>query len=254
MPADPRRALRRPDGQACTRRSPRRWPPPAAALARPAMRWRRRRRPASPRRRGLGSLHPCRGDGLHAGGLRDARRSRARAIFARDGGDAGARPCPTGCGAGGEATAPARLGGFLDADPPLLLIPVSAEPPFPQGLDETGLPPRVPGAGADVPDGAARAAERRRCRRGWSDGLPMGVQVVAPRWREDLALDAAEAIEAAFPMPTPIDPRQGGDRTDRRTADALRRHAFGGERGAAVACCFQGGFTRPGARALPRSP
>jgi Asp-tRNA(Asn)/Glu-tRNA(Gln) amidotransferase A subunit family amidase len=34
-----------------------------------------------------------------------------------------------------------------------------------------------------------------------------GVQVVAPRWREDLALDAAEAIEAAWPMPTPIDPR-----------------------------------------------
>lgn len=37
--------------------------------------------------------------------------------------------------------------------------------------------------------------------------LPMGVQVVAPAWREDLALTAAEAIEAAFPMPTPLDPR-----------------------------------------------
>ncbi len=39
------------------------------------------------------------------------------------------------------------------------------------------------------------------------DGLPSGVQVVAARWREDLALDAAEAIEAAWPMPTPVDPR-----------------------------------------------
>ena len=42
---------------------------------------------------------------------------------------------------------------------------------------------------------------------GLAGGLPMGVQVIAPRWREDLALDAAEAIEAACPMPTPIDPR-----------------------------------------------
>ena len=31
-------------------------------------------------------------------------------------------------------------------------------------------------------------------------GLPMGVQVVAPRFREDLALDAAEAIEARCAM------------------------------------------------------
>jgi amidase len=38
-------------------------------------------------------------------------------------------------------------------------------------------------------------------------GLPLGVQITAPRWREDLALDAAEVIEAACPMPTPIDPR-----------------------------------------------
>ena len=38
-------------------------------------------------------------------------------------------------------------------------------------------------------------------------GLPMGVQIVAPRFREDLALDAAEAIEGRCPMPTPVDPR-----------------------------------------------
>jgi amidase len=40
-----------------------------------------------------------------------------------------------------------------------------------------------------------------------NDGLPMGVQIVAPRFREDLLLDAAEIIEARCPMPTPIDPR-----------------------------------------------
>jgi amidase len=39
------------------------------------------------------------------------------------------------------------------------------------------------------------------------DGLPTGVQITAGRHREDLCLDAAAAVEAAAPMPTPIDPR-----------------------------------------------
>jgi amidase len=39
------------------------------------------------------------------------------------------------------------------------------------------------------------------------DGLPMGVQLLAGRFREDLCLDAAEIIEARAPMPTPLDPR-----------------------------------------------
>jgi amidase len=37
-------------------------------------------------------------------------------------------------------------------------------------------------------------------------GLPVGVQVIAGRFREDLALDAAEAIEARLGLATPIDP------------------------------------------------
>ena len=40
-----------------------------------------------------------------------------------------------------------------------------------------------------------------------SKGLPMGVQLIAGRFREDLCLDAAEIIEAQAPMATPIDPR-----------------------------------------------
>jgi amidase len=35
---------------------------------------------------------------------------------------------------------------------------------------------------------------------------PLGVQVIASRYREDLALDAAEVIEARHGLPTPIDP------------------------------------------------
>ena len=41
-----------------------------------------------------------------------------------------------------------------------------------------------------------------------SDGLPQGVQLVAPRFHEDLCLDAAEAIERAQGVFTPIDPRE----------------------------------------------
>jgi amidase len=89
---------------------------------------------------------------------------------------------------------------------PLLVIPNSTEPPFPQGLDETDFPrvfraqsPLFPTVLLGIPSVSVPT--------GVVDGLPTGVQVAAPRWREDLALDAAEAIEAAWPMPTPIDPR-----------------------------------------------
>lgn len=41
---------------------------------------------------------------------------------------------------------------------------------------------------------------------GVHNGLPTGVQVVADRWRDDLALDAARCIESAVGQITPIDP------------------------------------------------
>jgi len=43
---------------------------------------------------------------------------------------------------------------------------------------------------------------------GVANGLPVGVQIVGPRFREDLCLAAAAAIEARVPRITPIDPRQ----------------------------------------------
>jgi amidase len=39
------------------------------------------------------------------------------------------------------------------------------------------------------------------------DGLPQAVQVIGPRHREDLCLDAGQAIEASLDIITPIDPR-----------------------------------------------
>ena len=92
---------------------------------------------------------------------------------------------------------------------PILLSPVSTRPQFVHGEDILsqeandesyrvqspltafallGMP------GVAVPTGVA-------------DGLPTGVLVMAPRFREDLALEAAEIIEANCPMPTPIDPQ-----------------------------------------------
>jgi amidase len=42
---------------------------------------------------------------------------------------------------------------------------------------------------------------------GVAGGLPTGVQVIGPRFREDLCLDAAAVIEASVGVLTPIDPR-----------------------------------------------
>jgi amidase len=42
---------------------------------------------------------------------------------------------------------------------------------------------------------------------GLANGLPLGVQIIGNRFREDLCLDAAEAIEARLGLITPIDPR-----------------------------------------------
>jgi amidase len=92
---------------------------------------------------------------------------------------------------------------------PLVLCPVSGEPPFPWGLDvqdeatmqrviraqESSFAVPVLGLpGLSVPTGL-------------HGGLPMGVQLIGPPFREDLLLDAAQAIEGHCPPMTPIDPR-----------------------------------------------
>jgi amidase len=90
---------------------------------------------------------------------------------------------------------------------PITLAPVATEPP--------AL------AGTDLDDG--QVAETIRTMRmamavnalglpavalpvGVADGLPQAVQVIGPRYREDLCLDAAAAIEGRLGVLTPIDP------------------------------------------------
>jgi amidase len=92
---------------------------------------------------------------------------------------------------------------------PLVLGPISTQPVYVRGFDldsvdrtaalwrECATLMAVPVLG--VPGLAVPT--------GVSDGLPTGVQVVAPRFREDLCLAAAEVIEARSGMATrtPID-------------------------------------------------
>ncbi len=97
---------------------------------------------------------------------------------------------------------------FLERTP-LVLAPVCTELPYVHGFDiesaartmevwrQSATLMAVPVLGLPgmaVPTGVA-------------DGLPVGVQIIGPRFREDLCLAAAEAIEARVPRITPIDPR-----------------------------------------------
>ncbi|MET8969631.1 amidase [Streptomyces hydrogenans] len=118
---------------------------------------------------------------------------------------------------------------FLHAYP-LLLGPVFTEPPVEPGLESRDRPGRdrvasgmrlctvsslvgVPGVA--VPTGTA-------------DGLPTGVQIIGRAFREDLCLDAAQAIENRLGVLTPIDPMNPMDpmdpidRPDRLTENRTR--------------------------------
>jgi len=101
-----------------------------------------------------------------------------------------------------------RWAAFLE-DYPVVVLPSSGEPPLPVDLDV-----------ADA-DGSQRGITANRFQLaiallalpglsipvGEANGLPMGVQLVGPRFREDLLLAAGEVIEAREGVRTPIDPR-----------------------------------------------
>lgn len=92
---------------------------------------------------------------------------------------------------------------------PIVVLPVSHQLPFRNGLDQGSEPvvtammdaqrsllaiPVLGFPSVVVPTGSP-------------GGTPVGVQVVAGRYREDLCFEAAEIIEARAPVLTPIDPR-----------------------------------------------
>ena len=91
----------------------------------------------------------------------------------------------------------------------VLLIPVSAELPFPDQLDLQGNEAfqRVWDAQFLLRATPALGLPILAVSTGLVGQSPVGVQVVASRYREDLCLRAGEAIEARGTPPAPIDPR-----------------------------------------------
>jgi len=95
---------------------------------------------------------------------------------------------------------------------PLVLSPVSLEPPLERGHDtgegEAGraryrrvLDAMAPQTAVPVLGLPAISAPT-----GFAHGLPTGVQLMAPRFREDLCFAAARAIEIRAPRIVPVDP------------------------------------------------
>lgn len=103
----------------------------------------------------------------------------------------------------------ARDWALFQADWPLVLGPVYSIQPFEVGYDISGA------AEVQALLDAARLAVTANLLGlpsvampvGEAGGLPQAVQIIGPRYREDLCLDAAEAVEERLGVITPIDPR-----------------------------------------------
>ncbi len=91
----------------------------------------------------------------------------------------------------------------------VLLVPISGELPFPDGLDLEGEEEfrRVWDAQFLLRAFPAMGLPGLTVSTGLVGTSPVGVQIVAARYREDLCLLAGEAIEARGTPPAPIDPR-----------------------------------------------
>lgn len=92
---------------------------------------------------------------------------------------------------------------------PLVLSPVSAQPPFAHGFDTESPARMFEVLRAQTPQIAVPllGLPAIAVPTGVAGGLPMGVQIMGARFREDLCLDAAAAIETRAGTLTPIDPR-----------------------------------------------
>jgi amidase len=102
-----------------------------------------------------------------------------------------------------ERAAIARAWHSFMATAPLVLAPVCATPAFEVGADlepqwQADWPAAIRVTVAVNLLGLPSVAVPV----GLADGLPQGVQIIGPRFREDLCLDAAEAVEARL---TPVD-------------------------------------------------
>jgi amidase len=96
---------------------------------------------------------------------------------------------------------------FLERHP-IVVMPVSTALPFPVGHDliDGVTTAQIIAAQAPMLAVSVLGLPAVSVPTGLSDGVPVGVQIVAGRNREDLCFDAAEVVEEHCPMPTPVDP------------------------------------------------
>jgi amidase len=101
-----------------------------------------------------------------------------------------------------------RAWGQFQQTHPLIVAPVCTEPPFEAGTDlNEGRVAETIGTMRMAMAVNALGLPAVALPVGIGDGLPQAVQVIGPRYREDLCLDAAAAIEDRLGIITPIDPR-----------------------------------------------
>jgi amidase len=92
----------------------------------------------------------------------------------------------------------------------LAVLPVSWQRPFPVDEDQKGDAAMAALLRAQVPTltCSVLGLPGLACPATLADGVPVGVQLVGPRYGEEMLFAAAEAIEARTPVKAPIEPRQ----------------------------------------------
>jgi amidase len=123
-------------------------------------------------------------------------------------------------GVGGEPEPTTAGGGYMNRQSlqiawgefqetrPLIVAPISTDTPFAarKGLTTAEMAEIVRGLRMTTAVNAL-GLPAVALPVGVGDGLPQAVQVIGPRYREDLCLDAAAAVEERLGVLTPIDPR-----------------------------------------------
>ncbi len=101
-----------------------------------------------------------------------------------------------------------RAWGEFQEQHPLVVAPICTDVPFEAGtdLDEGCVAETIRGMRMAMAVNAL-GLPAVALPVGIGDGLPQAVQVIGPRYREDLCLDAAAALEDRVGIITPIDPR-----------------------------------------------
>ncbi|MGL4285994.1 MAG: amidase [Phreatobacter sp.] len=114
----------------------------------------------------------------------------------------------------GERSAALRSWQIFFETHPVVVMPVSTQLPFAVGFDlkDAATTAAVIAAQNPLMSISVLGLPGLSVPTGLADGIPVGVQVVAGRFREDLCFEVGEVIAAGSTLATPIDPRAAGAR------------------------------------------